>query len=188
MDNDRLISRDNVAANLIRSGVMLDGLKTLGIFSAECLDKYGRVKWKDIAPNVVTTQGKNDMMDKYLDRGAAYAATVMGLHTTVGNAASTYNAPTPQVEATVIAARLAAPMGAANASSVKALSPTPLAFSITGGATISGCFIAIGIAGITVVGHTTVGSILFSTGAFTGGNRAVVNGDTLNVTYTLTMT
>jgi hypothetical protein len=188
--DDRTTARDNIAATLIRSGVLIDFTKPIGIFSAECLDKDGCVKWRDTAPNVVTTQGKNDWLDKYLDRATAHAACVMGLHTTVGNAGSTYNAPTPQAEATsgVYALRIAPAWSAAG-------TPTPAAkqtsaavsFPIIGTATITGCFIALGIAGITAVGHTTVGSILFSSGSFSVA-RPVVNGDTLNVTYSMTLT
>jgi hypothetical protein len=186
--NDRINSRDNAVANLVRSGVMLDGLKTLGIFHAECLDKYGRVKWRDTAPNVVTTEGKNAMLDKFLALGAAYAACVMGLHTTVGNAASTYATPSPQVEALVgtYALRIA-PAWSVAAAGVKSTSAA-VSFPIIGSQTIAGSFIALGASGITAVGNTALAAVLYSSGAFTGGARPVVGGDTLNVTYSSTLT
>jgi len=184
--DDRTNARDHASASLVRGGGLIDFTKPIGIFHAECLDKDGRVKWRDTAPNVVTTQGKNDWLDKYLGLGTAHAACVMGLHTTVGSATSTYSTPTPQVEATVIAARLAPTWGAA-ASGAKNNNASPTSFTITGTATITGCFIALGIAGITTVGHTTAGSILFSSGAFSA-SRAVVAADTLNVTYSMTLT
>jgi len=192
--DDRLSPRDNAVANLIRSGILLDGLKTLGIFHAECLDKDGRVKWRDSAPNVVTTQGKNSILDQYMDRGTAFAEIVLGLHTTVGNAASTYNSPSPQVEVAgaVVAARIR-PTWAAATGGAKNNNASPTSFPIISTAApasttgITGCFLATGIAGITVPGHTTVGSILVSSGSFSVA-RPVVSGDTLNVTYSLTLT
>jgi len=176
---------------------MLDGLKTLGVFHAECLDKDGRVKWRDVAPNVVTTEGKNNMLDQYLGRGTAYAEIVLGLHTTVGNAGSTYLSITPMVEVpnTVAALRIR-PTWAVATGGAKTNSASPTSFPIVGTVApasttgITGCFLATGVAGITAPGHTTGGgttSFLISTGAFSVA-RPVVSGDTLNVTYTLTLT
>jgi hypothetical protein len=53
-------------------------------------------------------------------------------------------------------------------------------FSINATATIGGAFIVTN----STKGGTT--GILYGGGAFTEGNRSVVNGDTLNVTVTLT--
>jgi len=186
--NDRMNPREIAVANLVRSGQLADAINTLGVFHVECLDKDGRVKWRDTAPNVVTTEGKNAMLDKFLALGAAYAACVMGLHTTVGNAASTYLTPSPQVEALVgtYAVRIA-PAWAAAAAGAKATSAA-VSFPIVGSQTITGCFIALGAAGITAVGNTALAAVLLSSGTFSGGSRPVVNGDTLNVTYSLTLT
>ena len=70
-------------------------------------------------------------------------------------------------------------MGAA--ASQVSTSPTQ-AFAIGSTGTVAGCFINNGGA---VTKDDTTG-VLFSAGDFTGGNRAVVNLDTLNVVYTLT--
>jgi hypothetical protein len=175
---------------------MLDGLKTLGIFSAECLDKYGRVKWRDTAPNVVTTQGKNHILDTILQKLAAVNTVAMGLHTTVGGVGSTYASPSPQVEvaAAVVAARIAPVFTTAAAAGVKS-TVSAVSFSVISTATpastpgVTGCFIVCGAAGVlTAVDTGTASAVLLSTGAFTGGVRPVVNGDTLNVTYSLTLT
>jgi len=138
--------------------------------------------------NIVTTVGKNDMLDKYL-KGASYTQTlVMGLKGTGtpqptdtqashaswleqgGINAPTYTAPRKTVT-----------MGAASAG--VSTSPT-ISFPITSSGTVFGCFINNG--GSTVIDNTT--GVLFSAGDFTGGSKAVVNLDTLNVTYTLTAT
>jgi hypothetical protein len=189
---DNLIPRDNTAANLVRSGLFLDAIKTLGVFHVECVGADGKVKWRDTAPNVVTTQGKNAMLDKFLAIGTAYAAVYMGLHTTAGTATSTYSTPSPQVEPanTVYTPRkdLSAAWAVASAG-VKALSGAGVSIPIIGSSTILGCFIVLGPTGISAVQDTAAAAaILFSSGAFTGGSRAVVNGDTLNITYQLTLT
>lgn len=146
------------------------------------------VKWTDKAFNVVTTEGKNAILDKFLGLGTAYANIVMGLHTTVGNASSVYATPSPQVESTAYSnsTRPTPSFSAASAGS-KATSAA-VAFNINGTATITGCFIAVGPSGITTKGDTAASAaVLLSSGAFSGGSRSVVNGDTLNVTYSLAL-
>jgi hypothetical protein len=56
-------------------------------------------------------------------------------------------------------------------------SSSPGAFSITGTVTVRGAFLT------NIQDKTNNTGLLFSVSNFTGGNRSVVNGDTLNVTY-----
>ncbi len=164
-----------------------DVLKIEGYFTAECV-RNGTVIWRDAFPNTVTTEGKNAMLDKFLGLGAAYAAIALGLHTTVGNASSTYATPSPQVESVVYSnGTRGVPSFSAAAAGAKATSAA-VTFNINGSATITGAFVALGAAGVTTKSDTAATAILLSTGTFTGGSRAVISGDTLNVTYTLTLT
>jgi hypothetical protein len=71
--------------------------------------------------------------------------------------------------------RVAPTFGTASAGS---LATTATAFNINGTATIAGCFM---VTNSTKSGTT---GILYSAGSFTGGNKSVTSGDTLNVTYT----
>ena len=139
-------------------------------------------------PNIVTNVGKNDILDKYL-KGSAYTQTIrMGLKGTgsavAGDTQASHagwleqglaNAPT------YTGNRKDVVMGAA--ASQVSTSPTQ-AFAITSTGTVFGCFINNG--GSATKDDTT--GVLFSAGDFTGGSRAVVNLDTLNVVYTLTAT
>lgn len=144
-------------------------------------------KWRDHINNLVTTVGKNDFLDKYL-KGAAYTQTIrMGLKGTgtavAGDTQASHagwleqglaNAPT------YTGNRPSVTMGSAAAGS--SVSPVQ-AFAITSSGTVFGCFINNG--GSATKDDTT--GVLFSAGDFSGGSKAVTNGDTINVTYTLSV-
>lgn len=189
MNGEHTFIDEMSSAALVARGGVDDRLSTLGYYTVQCIGEDGQEKWTDIAWNVVTTEGKNAILDKFLGLGAAYAAIAMGLHTTVGNASSTYATPSPQVESVVYSnANRPTPSFSAASAGAKATSAA-VAFNINGSATITGCFIAIGAAGVTTKSDTaTAGAVLLSSGTFTGGSRAVISGDTLNVSYTLTLT
>ncbi len=138
-------------------------------------------KWTDEIQNLVTTAGKNDLLDKYLS-GSGYTATwFLGLVDNSGFSAyaagDTAASHAGWTESTAYsnANRPTPSFGSASAGS-KATTAT--AFNINATATINGCFL---ISNNTKGGTT---GILYSAGSFSGGNRAVANGDTLNVTYT----
>ena len=139
-------------------------------------------------PNIVTTVGKNDLLDKYL-KGSSYTQTlVMGLKgtgTAVAGDTQASHAGWLEQGGTNAPAytgnRPTVTMGSASAG--VSTSPT-ISFAITSSGTVHGCFINNG--GSATKDNTT--GVLFSAGDFTGGSKAVVNLDTLNVTYTLTAT
>lgn len=143
---------------------------------------------EEVFSNIITTVGKNDLLDKYL-LGSAYTQTIrMGLKGTgtavAGDTQASHagwleqglaNAPT------YTGNRKTVTMGSAAAG--VSTSPTQ-AFAITSSGTVFGCFINNG--GSATIDNTT--GVLFSAGDFTGGSKVVVNLDTLNVVYTLTAT
>jgi len=143
-------------------------------------------RFQESFDNLVTTVGKNDILDKYL-KGSSYTQTlVMGLCGTGTKAAGDTqashggwsevglaNAPT------YTGNRPAITMGSAAAG----VSTSPsTSFAITSSGTVGGCFMNNG--GSATKDNTT--GVLFSAGDFTGGSQAVNNLDTLNVVYTLT--
>lgn len=168
--------------------------KAIGVFHFECYDKHGRLKWRDTAPNVVTTVGKNLALDTYL-AGAAYTVTgpFMGLISdqsfTGVNAADTMASHAGWLEAgnanppTYTSPRKTAVWDAAAAGS-KSLS-APLSFAITGSGTVKGAFLVYGSGAVNTIDNT--GGTLYSAGLFTGGDKIVANGDTLNVSYTASL-
>ena len=88
--------------------------------------------------------------------------------------AGTTNAPTFSQGARPTAAWSAAASGA------KALSAA-LVFNITGAGTVEGAFLS------TVATLMATTGVLFSAGMFTGGAKVVASGDTLNVSYSLSI-
>lgn len=180
-----MTSNDQSGASLIRGGSISETVDLEGRYEVICIGADGNEKWRDTIKNLVTTVGKNDILDKYL-LGAAYTQTIrMGLKgagsAAAGDTQSSHagwlevglaNAPT------YTGNRKDVTMGAAAAGS--SVSPTQ-AFAITSTGTVAGCFINDG--GSATKDNTT--GVLFSAGDFTGGSRAVISGDTLNVTYTL---
>jgi hypothetical protein len=182
LPNEKLSASDVVGSGMIMRPTLSECMDIIGTFHIQHV-RDGEVLFEEDFNNLVTTQGKNAMLDKFLDLGTAYAAIRLGLHTTVGNAASTYASPSPQVESTV-SSRVTPSFSAASAGS-KATSAAA-SFSITGTATITGAFCAIGAAGISSAGDTAATAVLLSTGSFSS-SRSVLNLDTINVTWSLAL-
>jgi hypothetical protein len=146
-----------------------------------------QVKWRETIDNLVTTVGKNDLLDKYL-LGSAYTQTFrMGLKGTgtavVGDTQASHagwleqglaNAPT------YTGNRKSVTMGAAAAG--VSTSPTQ-SFAITSTGTVFGCFTNNG--GSATIDSTT--GVLFSAGDFSGGSKAVTSGDTIQAVYSLSV-
>lgn len=143
-------------------------------------------KWTDTIKNTVVTVGKNKMLDEAM-AGSAYTATwYMSLISLTSfsaiSAADTMGSHAGWVEDQNYsnANRITTAWNAASAGA-KALTAA-LGFTINATTTIKGCFITT----VNTKGGTT--GILYSAGLFTGGDKAVANGDTLNVSYTTTLT
>jgi len=189
MNNEKASASMAAGATLVAGTVHQESGEAHGRYVVECFDKDGKLKWKDTIENIVTTVGKNNLLDQYLG-GSAYTATVrMGLKGTgTAVAAATQashaswleqggtNAPTYTGNRPTVA------FSAASAGS-KATSAA-VSFAITGTGTVHGCFINMN--GSATKDDTT--GVLYSAGDFSGGSKAVSNGDTLNVTYTATIT
>jgi hypothetical protein len=181
MTIDKMTATDMVQASTKYNTMPEDSMSIQGFYTAVCHGADGQIKWTEPFANLVTTVGKNATLDTILGNVAAGAVN-MGLKG-VGTAAVTDTMASHPTwsETTVISARGTPSFSAASAGS-KATS-SAVSFSITGTATVAGCFIVIG--GTTTVGNTT--GTLFSAGDFSS-SKAVVSGDTIAVTYTATLT
>lgn len=177
----------SIAASSISSNSAMneDAIAT-GRYQVDCYDKYGNLKWSDSIENLVTTGGKNDALDKYLAGSGYTAAWYLGLisstgYTTGADVADTMASHGGWAEDQNYSngTRVAPAFSAAAAGSKTTSSAA--AFNINSATTIKGCFLTTGSA----KGGTT--GILYSAGLFTGGDKAVSSGDTLNVSYTASL-
>lgn len=151
-------------------------------YEFECYDKDGNLKWKDGFTNLVTTQGK----DYILATGAASAiAKFLGL--VDGAAAPTFAAADTLAshagwtENTAYSNAARPTIGWAAPSAGSMSTSAAVAFNINATATIAGAFSA---------DNSTKGGTagnLYSEGAFSGGNKSVASGDTVNVSLTLSV-
>lgn len=170
-----------------------DRLLIKGFFRAT-LTREGEIIWEDEFQNTVVTVGKNLILDTVL-AGSAYSVTgpYMGLVSSVSYsaiaAADTMASHAGWTEAgatnapTYSSGRKTCVWSAAS-SGAKALSAA-LVFTFTGAGTVKGGFICLGTGALPTIDNT--GGTLLSAGLFTGGDRAVLNADTLSVSYSLSM-
>lgn len=174
-------------AGVMRGAGLCAESEVHGRYTVQCFGPDGKLKWSDEIENLVTTVGKNNMLDNHLAGSAYTAAWYMGLigatsYTTgaaVGDTAASHGGWAEDVTYSQ-GARPTAAFSAASAGS-KALS-SALTFSINGTVTIKGCFL---ISNSTKGGTT---GTLYSAGTFTGGDKALASGDTLSVSYSSSLT
>jgi hypothetical protein len=188
MFNEKASSTDTVSAGLVARTGADSSARAGGVFHVQCLDKDGNLKWETSEHNLVVNQGLQDMNTKYF-KGSAYTADFyLGLITGPGSgttfAAADTLASKAWTEFTDYAgSRKAVTFGTATTAdpSVISNSASPSSFAISGaGGTVAGAFLC------TVASGTS--GVLFSESDFQSpGDRVVVNGDTLNVTYTFSL-
>jgi hypothetical protein len=190
MFNDKVKSKDVASSSLIAGGSAADSASAKGVYKIQCHDAQGNLKWEDEAPNLVVNVGLQDMNAKYFTGSSYTAAWYIGLY---GAAAS--NSPAAgdtmsshigwtEVTAYSQATRPACTFGTPTTAnpSVATNSASPATFSINGTTTVGGAFLT--------SNNTKGGSTgtLYSAADFSApGDRAVVSGDTLSVTYTLSL-
>lgn len=190
MSIEKAKASDTVGTGLITNPGSSEGAKATGKYTVECYDKDGNLKWVAETPNLVVNVGLQYMAGVALTSTAQITSWYIGLY---GAAASNNPAATDtmsshagwtEVTAYSEATRPAATFAAAtNANpSVVTNSASVAAFSINGTATVGGAFLT---SNNTKSGTT---GTLFSAADFQSpGDRSVVNGDTLNVTYTFSL-
>jgi hypothetical protein len=184
-------STDAVSAQASLGGATQSAAQAGGVYTVECRDAQGNLKWSEEMHNLVVNVGLKDMNDKYFTGSTYTAAWYLGLVTGPG-AGNTYAAADTMAShagwaenvgysqatrpaATFAAATTADPSVITNSASVAV-------FSINATSTIAGAFLS---SDNTKSGTT---GVLFSVANFAApGDRAVVSGDTLNVTYTFSL-
>jgi hypothetical protein len=173
---------------------MDENLKIKGYYTVECVGPDGNVKWSDDIHNTVATVGKNLALDTIL-AGSSYtvvgpflgmissvsysaisAADTMASHSGWTEAGAT-NAPTYTSPRKTLSFNAAS--GGSKGTSAAA------SFAITGTGTVKGAFVVYGSGAVSTI-DSTAGTLL-SAGLFSGGDKSVSNGDTVNVTWSLSV-
>ena len=166
-----------------------------GRFHVLCYDENGDLKWEENNSNLVVNAGVVYMAGTALTSVTQITTWYIGLVTGPGSGttfaiADTMSSHAGWTEFTGYsqANRVTATLvntsdtGSGNNKSGVTNSASIAAFSINAGGTVAGAFLT---SNNTKSGTT---GTLFSASDFTGGDRTVVSGDTLNVTYTFTLT
>lgn len=179
---------DSVTAGMVAKTGFGESAKGGGVYRVECLDKDGNLKWEANMTNLVVNTGLQDMNNKYFKGSTYTAAFYLGL--VVGPASGTTYAAADTLASHVgwteftnySGSRKAVTFGTPTTAAPSVIDSTgsPSSFAITGTATVAGAFIC------TVASGTS--GILFSEADFDSpGDRNVVSGDTLNVSYTFSL-
>lgn len=155
-----------------------------GVFTVTCFDAEGNLKWEDEFHNLVVNVGLQELNTQFFKGSGYTAAWYLGLVTGPGSGV-TYAATDTLASKSwtefinYTGNRKLVTFGTATAADPSVISnsasQSTYTISSTGG-TVAGAFLC-------NVASTTSG-ILFSEGNFTGGDKIVASGDTLNVTYT----
>jgi hypothetical protein len=194
MTDERAQAREHNDASVIRGSGLGEHAEAHGRYEIECIGPDGKLKWREVIENVVCTVGKNLMLDSSL-AGAAYTVTgpYMGLISSTSYSAvaagDTMASHAGWLEAggtnapTYTGNRKTAVWSAATAGG-KALSAA-LSYAITGTGTVKGAFLVFGTGASATKDDT--GGVLWSAGTFSTGDKAVVNGDTLNVAFSTSL-
>lgn len=162
------------------------------IYSFECFDKYGNLRWRETLPNLVLNEGLNDLLSKYF-KGSNYTAawyaglidnanyTAIEAADTAAKISTTANPPTTnswqEFDDYSESVRQTLVLGSVASQSVDN-SASKAVFSINASGTVKGAFIVT----TSTKGGTT--GVLYGAAAFSSA-RTVESGDTLNVTVTL---
>ncbi|HZR87909.1 MAG TPA: hypothetical protein VFB02_13955 [Bradyrhizobium sp.] len=182
-----------VSAAALLGAAVCEQVQIHGRYVFECYDKDGKLKWTDTIENTVVTVGKNLILDQSLAGSSYTAAEYLGLISSASysaiSAADTMSSHSGWLEAgssnapTFSGNRASCSWSSASGGS-KALSSNP-SFSITGTGTLKGAFLAGGASVSSTIGNTS--GTLISAGLFTGGDRSVLSGDTVNVSYSMSI-
>ena len=194
MAEERADARECNDASVVRGSGLGELADAHGRYEVECIGADGKLKWRDTIENVVATVGKNLALDSFL-AGSAYTVTgpYMGLISSTSYSAVAVNDTMASHAGWLEAGGANAPTYTGNrktavwsaaASGSKALSAA-LSFAITGTGTVKGAFLCYGSGAVNT--KDSGAGTLWSAGTFSTGDKAVVNGDTLNVNYSTSL-
>ena len=189
---------DNAIATLQANAVIPEGMGVDGQYIVECRDAAGNLKWGEEFPNLVVAVGKQLMLDTLLRTSGTYTTVgpFLGLinNSTTFAAADTMTSKTwtelttytvggSAVRGTAVFA--AASSSGTTPSNVTTSTATAITYTMTGSATVYGCFLVTGTGAVSTISSTA--GVLYSEGNFSTA-KTVTSGDTVTVTYSTTAT
>lgn len=188
MSNELAKASDFVASGLTAGTQSGESVLAMGRFSMECRDKDGNLKWEHTEDNMVVNVGIQYMAGTALTSTTQITTWYLGLiGAASGNTyarADTLSSHSGWTEITPYSgSRPAVTFAAAtNANpSVVTNSASAATFSINATATVGGAFLC-------SVASGTSGTLFSESNFQSPGDRSVVSGDSLTVTYTFNLT
>lgn len=190
MTTEKLKVTDQMSSGLIAGTQSGEQATATGVYHVECHDKDGNLKWSADSKNLVVNAGLAYMAGTALTSVAQITTWYIGLYgagasntPAAGDTMSSHAGWTEvvpysnatRVAATFVTATTANPSVVTNAAS-------PATFNINATATVGGAFLTSGSAKSGTTGT------LFSAADFSSpGDRSVVSGDIISVTYTFSL-
>jgi len=190
MTTEKLKVTDHISSGLIAGTQSGEQAKATGVYHVKCHDKDGNLKWSAESKNLVVNAGLAYMAGTALTSVAQITTWYIGLYgagasntpaagdTMSSHAGWTEVVPysnSTRVAATFVTATTANPSVVTNAAS-------PATFNINATSTVGGAFLTSGSAKSGTTGT------LFSASDFSSpGDRSVVSGDIISVTYTFSL-
>ncbi len=189
MSIEKAKSTDLVSAGLVARQGSDERIKAGGVFHFQCFDKDGNLKWEESTHNLVVNTGLQYMNTQFFKGSSYTAAWYLGLITGPGSGTSFAGSDTLASHAgwtefsNYSGARKAVTFGTATTADPSVIdnSASVAQFTISGGGgTVAGAFLA-------TVDSGTSGTLFSEADFQSPGDRVVVAGDTLNVTYTFSL-
>jgi hypothetical protein len=190
MTTEKLKVTDHISSGLIAGTQSGEQAQATGVYHIECHDKDGKLKWSADTQNLVVNAGLAYMAGTALTSVTQITTWYIGLYgagasntPAAGDTMSSHAGWTEvvpysnatRVAATFVTATTANPSVVTNAAS-------PATFNINATSTVGGAFLTSGSAKSGTTGT------LFSAADFSSpGDRSVVSGDVISVTYTFSL-
>jgi hypothetical protein len=190
MTTEKLKVTDHISSGFIAGTKSGEQASATGVYHVECHDKDGKLKWTADSKNLVVNEGLAYMAGTALTSVAQITTWYIGLYgagasntPAAGDTMSSHAGWTEvvpysnatRVAATFVTATTANPSVVTNAAS-------PATFNINATSTVGGAFLTSGSAKSGTTGT------LFSAADFAApGDRSVVSGDIISVTYTFSL-
>jgi hypothetical protein len=190
MTIEKIKATDVVSSGLTCNTKTGEVAQATGVYHVECRDKDGNLKWTAESKNLVVNVGLQYMAGTALTSVTQITTWYLGLYgsgaTNSPAAGNTMSSHTSWTEVTDYsnANRVTATFATATTANPSVVTNTasPAVFNINGTTTVGGAFLT----SENTKGGTT--GTLFSAADFgSPGDRSVVSGDTLSVTYTFSL-